>query len=246
MLSRLCLFTILFTIMSACGSAQNAQQNPAHNALTKKEIREGWMLMFDGKTKNGWHVYNNSTDGSAWKVVDGTLMLDPKAKGPNNAGGGDLIFEDDFENFHLKLEWKLEKGGNSGIIFQALEDKRFRWPWQTGPEMQILDDDNHPDGQIKTHRSGDLYDMISANSSKLNPIGEWNLFEIKAYNGRLEFYMNGTRVVQVNQWDDGWYELIEKSKFKSLPDFGRHKKGKIALQDHGDPVWFRNIKIRRL
>lgn len=246
MYSRLCLFSLLLVFFTACTSSKSSQVSAQPNTLTKKEIKDGWILMFDGESKKGWHVYNNQTDGSAWKVENGTLMLDPKAKGPDNAGGGDIIFEDEFENFHLKLEWKLEKGGNSGIIFQALEDKKFRWPWQTGPEMQILDDDVHPDGKIVTHRAGDLYDMISANPGNLNPVGEWNLFEIKALNGKLEFYINGERKVQVNQWDDAWFEMIGKSKFKSSPDFGRYKKGKIALQDHGDPVWFSNIKIRRL
>lgn len=125
MYSRLCLFSLLLVFFTACTSSKSSQVSAQPNTLTKKEIKDGWILMFDGESKKGWHVYNNQTDGSAWKVENGTLMLDPKAKGPDNAGGGDIIFEDEFENFHLKLEWKLEKGGNSGIIFQALEDKNL-------------------------------------------------------------------------------------------------------------------------
>lgn len=243
MISRLSLFSLAVFFLISCSAGREAL---SPNTLSKKEIKDGWELMFDGQTKKGWHIYNNQTDGSAWKVENGTLMLDPAAKGPNNAGGGDIIFENDYENFHFKIEWKLEKGGNSGIIFQAVEDRKYRWPWQTGPEMQILDNDNHADGKIVTHRAGDLYDMITADPSNINPVGEWNSFEIKANNNRLEFFVNGERAVSVNQWDDGWFEMIEKSKFKTSPDFGRNKNGKISLQDHGDKVWFRNIKIRRL
>ena len=191
-------------------------------------------------------MFNNKTDGSAWKVTDGLLHLDPSAKGPNNAGGGDIITEEEFENFHFKLEWKLAANGNSGVVFQAKEDPKYRWPWLTGPEMQILDNNGHPDAKIKTHRAGDLYDLISASPETVKPVGEWNLLEIVSKGDQLDLYLNGTKVVSTKQWDDNWKALIAKSKFKTLPEFGTYSKGKLALQDHGDPVWFRNIKIKNL
>lgn len=233
-------------VLLSCSGTNQAQQNAQPNTLTRQEQKDGWKLLFDGKTKTGWHVYNHNTDGSAWKVEDGTLYLDPAAKGPNNAGGGDLINEEDFENFHLKLEWKLSPAGNSGIIFQAQEDKKYRWPWQTGPEMQIIDNNAHPDAKNITHRAGDLYDMISASPENVKAIGEWNLLEIVADKGKLEFFMNNEKVVSTTQWDENWKSLIAKSKFRNSKEFGAYKKGRIALQDHGDKVWFRNIKIKAL
>src|SRR5687768_8254921 len=156
-----------------------AQSSSAPNSLSSKEQSDGWKLLFDGKTKNGWHVFNNKTDGSAWKVADGVLYLDPKAKGPKGEGGGDIISEEEFENFHLMLEWKLDSGGNSGVIIQAQEDPKYRYAWVTGPEIQIIDNDRHADAQNKKHRGGDMYDLVAATPETVKPIGNWNLTELK-------------------------------------------------------------------
>lgn len=236
----------LVLLVSCSGSRESSAGTSAFNTLSKKESREGWKLLFDGKTKNGWHVFNNKSDGSAWKVADGTLYLDPAAKGPKGEGGGDLITEEEYENYHFKLEWKLAPKGNSGVIFQAKEDPKYRWPWLTGPEMQILDNDGHPDGKITKHRAGDLYDLITSSPETVKPVGEWNLLEIVSHNNKLEFFLNGTKVVSTTQFDDNWKAMIANSKFKTLEEFGTYSKGKFSLQDHGDPVWFRNIKIRQL
>ena len=222
------------------------QTSATPNNLSSKEKASGWRLLFDGKTKNGWHVFNNKTDGSAWKVADGVLYLDPKAKGPKGEGGGDLISEEEFENFHLMLEWKLDSGGNSGIIIQALEDPKYRYAWVTGPEIQIIDNDRHADAKNQKHRAGDLYDLVAAMPETVKAIGEWNLMEVVAKNGKLDLFLNGTKVVSATQWDDNWSRLISESKFKSMADFGKFRKGKISLQDHGDGVYFRSIKIQRL
>jgi hypothetical protein len=238
---------VVAAVFVGCGSArETAGSNEKANTLSSKEQKEGWKLLFDGTTKNGWHVFNNKTDGSAWKVEDGALYLDPKAKGPNNAGGGDIISEEAFENFHFKVDWRLDSAGNSGVIFQAIEDPKYRWPWLTGPEMQIIDNNAHPDAKNIKHRAGDLYDLVTASPETVKPIGEWNTSEIVQNNGKLELYLNGTKVVETTQWDDNWKELISKSKFKNIEDFGKFRKGKIALQDHGDRVYFRNIKIKPL
>ncbi len=223
-----------------------AQTSAVPNKLNSKEQSDGWKLLFDGTTKNGWHVFNNKTDGSAWKVADGALYLDPKAKGPKGEGGGDIISDEEFENFHLKLEWKLDSGGNSGVIIQAQEDPKYRYAWVTGPEIQIIDNDRHADAKNKKHRAGDLYDLVAAVPETVKPIGEWNLMEVIQKNGTLQLFLNGTKVVTTTQWDDNWSKLIADSKFKSMPDFGKFRKGKISLQDHGNAVYFRNIKIQSL
>ena len=237
----------VFCLLISCGTSnQTTSSNTKQNTLSSKAEKEGWKLLFDGNTKNGWHVFNNRTDGSAWKVVDGALYLDPKARGPKGEGGGDIISDDAFENFHLKLEWKLDSAGNSGVIIQAQEDPKYRFAWVTGPEIQVIDNNAHPDAKNKEHRAGDLYDLVAASPETVKPIGEWNLMEVVQNNGKLDLFLNGTKVVSTTQWDDNWSKLIAESKFKSMADFGKFRKGRIALQDHGNPVWFRNIKIKSL
>ncbi|WEK36825.1 MAG: DUF1080 domain-containing protein [Candidatus Pseudobacter hemicellulosilyticus] len=224
-----------------------ANSAPADNTLTEEEKQNGWQLLFDGSTKNGWHIFKNSSDGAAWMVSDGTLHLDSSNKKDGRVvGGGDIITDSAFDNFHLKLEWKVDSGGNSGVIFYVKEDPSYDATWHTGPEMQVLDDAAHRDASIEKHRAGDLYDLIAGTPGKVNPAGQWNLVEIIADKGRLTFIVNGTETLTTTLWDDNWKKLVAGSKFRINKDFGLFKSGKIALQDHGDPVWYRNIKIRKL
>lgn len=216
-------------------------------AQSSIKSKKGWIVLFDGKTTNGWHQYGKK-DGKAWEVSDSALHLKPAAKnGYQTEGGGDLITNTEYDNFDLKLEWKISKGGNSGIIFYVQEDpSRYQETWKTGLEMQVLDNDGHPDGMIYKHRAGDLYDLIPSIKETVRRVGEWNEVEIKCKNGDLELYLNSAKVVSVNLWNDKWKQLVAGSKFKVYPDFGTFKKGRIALQDHGNEVWYRNIRIRKL
>lgn len=239
-------FAIAILALAACSSSKNTSSSggssAGNNTLTSSEIKAGWKLLFDGKTTNGWHVYNKNSDGSAWKVDDGTLHFDPTVKD----GAGDIVSDGEFENFHLKLDWKLEPGGNSGIMFLAQEDKKYKYAYYTGPEMQMIDNNAHPDAKNPKHRSGDLYDMISASPESSTPIGQWNSIEIIVNNAKLQMKVNGTTVVTTTMWNDNWRDMISKSKFKTLKDFGVFRKGRFDLQDHGNKVWFRNIKIKNL
>lgn len=224
-----------------------AAGDPPVNKLTKKEKRQGWTLLYDGKTTSGWHVYQQKSDGSAWKSVDGALMLDPSKREKGRiVGGGDLVTDAVFQDFHFSAEWKISPKGNSGIIFLLQEDKKYEHPWHTGPEMQVLDNEGHPDGKITSHRSGDLYDLIRSSSEPVKGPGEWNKAEIRFEKGKLDLYMNGVLVVSTMMGDENWKQLVAKSKFRRWPDFATFTSGRIALQDHGDPVWYRNIKIRKL
>ncbi|OIR05052.1 hypothetical protein GALL_128680 [mine drainage metagenome] len=231
---KLILLTILSTSFLFC------------NAQTKKQ--NGWVSLFDGSSTKGWHSYGKSTAGSAWKAENGTLHLDASKKdGWQIKDGGDIVSDEEFENFHLKLEWKISKDGNSGIIFLVHEDTaKYKYVWFTGPEMQVLDNAGNEDGKIYKHHAGDLYDLIACSKETVKPYGEWNLAEIIVNKGKLELRLNGTTVVKTNLWDDNWKKLIAGSKFKSMPGFGIFHKGKIALQDHGFDVWFRNIEIKKL
>jgi hypothetical protein len=235
-------------IFSACSSSNVASSGGSLNQLSANEAKDGWQLLFDGKTTNGWHTYGKSEVGQAWKVVDGALYFDTTQKqGRRIIGGGDLITNEEYENFHLQLEWKVAPGANSGVIFLVHEDTaQFKATYLTGPEMQVLDNDLHPDAKIHKHRAGDLYDLIPSSKETVKPVGEWNLAEIKLNAGKLDLYLNGHHAVSTTMWDDNWNQLVAGSKFKDWPGFAKYKKGKIALQDHGNTVWFRNIKIKKL
>lgn len=213
--------------------------------LTAEEKAAGWRLLFDGNSTRGWHSYGRSAAGAAWKVTGGTLHLDPSAKS-DAAAGGDIVTDKSFTNFELRLEWKIARGGNSGIMFYVQEDSaRYPYAWHTGPEMQVLDNEGHADGKFTSHRAGDLYDLIAAKEAA-RPVGDWNEVAIIADRGRLQFLMNGMEILRTTLWDSQWQRLIAQSKFRDMPGFGSFRSGRIALQDHGDPVWFRNIRIREL
>jgi hypothetical protein len=218
------------------------------NKLSDQEKADGWQLLFDGEAIKGWHTYGGAGVGAAWKIADGALYLDTSSKKDGKVvGGGDLVTDEEYENFDLKLEWKISKNGNSGIIFYVHEDTmKYKKSYETGPEMQVLDNDGHNDGKIIKHRAGDLYDLISCSRETVKPVGEWNQVEIKSLNGKLDFYLNGENVVSTTLWDDNWKKMVAASKFKQWADFGTYKKGRICLQDHDNAVWYRNIMIKKL
>lgn len=219
------------------------QLSLAQNTLTKKEEKEGWKLLFDGKTTAGWRNFNSDKIGAAWKVENGTLYLDNKAE---RAERGDIVTVNEYENFELMLDWKIDSCGNSGIMYNVVEDPKYRAPYLTGPEMQILDNDCHKDGKIEKHRSGDLYDLIECSKETVKPYGQWNQVKIVSNKAKYEFWMNGTKVVEFTMHTPEWDAMVAASKFKTMPDFGKATKGRICLQDHGDKVWFRNIKIKEI
>jgi hypothetical protein len=212
-------------------------------SLQIMQAQKGFKPLFDGKTTKGWHCYGKKTVASGWKIEDGVLHFDPEAA--KNGQGGDLVTDAEYENFHLKIDWKVAPNSNSGIIFYINENpKKYKNTYDTGLEMQVLDNNGHSDGKITKHRAGDLYDLIQSKSEPVKPVGEWNTAEIISKNGKLTFILNGVTVVETVLWDDNFKALIAKSKFASWPDFGTFKKGKIALQDHGNSVWYRNIMIK--
>jgi len=211
-----------------------AQSPTGNNMLTSSEKQAGWQLLFDGQSTTGWHSFNKKTVGKAWAVDNGSIHLDASNKSNyQSQNGGDLVTDGSYQDFDLKLEWKISKNGNSGIIFDVQEDPKYEDTWLTGLEMQVLDNDGHPDGKIHKHRAGDLYDLIASSSEPVKAVGEWNLAEIKSNKGKLDLYLNGVNVVSTTLWDDNWWALVKGSKFGKMPDFTKVKSGHIALQDHG-------------
>ena len=241
----LCLVFFLLTNLVVSFSQKKAAPD---NELSKKEKEEGWMLLFDGKSMKGWHNFNSKNVGDSWVIEDQAIHLksDKKADGSWQAeDGGDILTDDRFDDFEFTLEWKIAPCGNSGVIYNIIESKKYEHPWHTGPEMQILDNTCHPDAKIVKHRAGDLYDLISSTKEMAKPAGEWNKIKIKKKEGRMQHWLNGEKIVDYTLGNKKWEDLVAGSKFKEYPAFGTANKGSIALQDHGDKVWFKNIKIRK-
>lgn len=228
----------------------NADYELGHNELTQAEQDAGWQLLFDGESLEGLRNYNAETLGERWVVEDGALHMTgrrPGEDGWQTPNAGDLMLTPEpVENYELYLEWKLQEGGNSGIIYNVKEDPSVERPYMTGTEYQLLDNARHPDGQIVKHRAGDLYDLIESRFVAANPPGEWNRTRLVVHNGKIQHWLNGYKVVETEMWTPEWEAMIEGSKFADWEGFAQRGPGHIVLQDHGDKVWYRNIKLKQL
>lgn len=235
----LVVFCLGLWITGCAGGGPDAPSPEADGADAAEAVV--WTALFDGASYDGWHRFGGGPVGASWIIEDGAMAFVP-----DSGQGGDIVTDAEFSNFELTLEWKISPGGNSGIMYLVGESDVYDAPWKTGPEMQVLDNDGHPDGQIETHRAGDLYDLIAADPQGTRPVGEWNEVKIVLNEGRLEHWLNGNLVVETELWTDAWNAMVGESKFAEFPDFGTLRTGKISLQDHGDRVWYRNIRIRNL
>ena len=196
-----------------------------------------WTVLFDGKTVKGLRGYKQSGFPDSWEVVDGTLKTVP-------GHGVDLISEEVYKNFELELEWKVPKGGNSGIFYFATEEGNYIW--QSAPEMQVVDDEKHTDGKNTLTSAGALYALIAPSANVVKPVGEFNQVRIKVKNNHVEHWLNGTKIVEYVYGSDMMWDLVAKSKFNKMPLFAKASEGHIGLQgDHG-LIWYKNIRIRRL
>jgi hypothetical protein len=240
------------SIIASCNSQTSSSSAAGDTTATdsaneSSSAASGGTSLFDGTSLNGWHQFGGSGPGSAWHVDSGTIHLRAAEAKSNKKAGGDLVSNDSFQNFDLKLEWKISQAGNSGILTYVQDDKAtYKETYHTGLEMQVLDDERHEDRKKPSHRAGSLYDMIQATPGAVKPAGEWNQVEIVSNNGKLDFYLNNVHVVSTTMWDDNWKKMVAGSKFKEWPEFGTFKTGHIALQDHGNDVWYRNIMVKKL
>jgi hypothetical protein len=220
--------------LALTAAALHAQAAP--NTLTPAEQKAGWKLLFDGSTTNGWHNYKTKGATTGWSVVDGALT--------RTAAGGDIVTDSMYRNFELTLEWKISPGGNSGVMYRAADDaQEIYW---SAPEMQVLDNTKHPDGKNPLTSAGSDYALYPAPQNAVKPVGEWNQVRLVVNGNHVEHWLNGKKVVDYTLGSPDWKARVAKSKFKDWPEYGKATTGRIGLQDHGDWVAFRNIKIREL
>jgi hypothetical protein len=197
-------------------------------------MQDQWRPLFNGRTLDGWRAFKSEKPPSGWAAVDGTLAR----TGP----GGDIVTVDEFGDFELRLQWKIAAGGNSGIFFRVVTTGSE--VWESGPEMQILDNARHADGKNPLTSAGANYGLHAPVRDVTRPVGEWNDVRLLVAGAKVEHWLNDVNVVEYELWSPAWESVVKASKFVTMPAYGRARRGRIALQDHGDPVWFRNITIR--
>lgn len=237
-----CIVGLIISVMTFTSCEKEVQ-----NQLTEQEIAEGWQLLFDGMTLDGWRDYNGTALTEPWHVVDGTIQ----AKGEGSDGTGYIVTDREFSNFILQWDFKLSKGGNSGMLYHVVERPEFKVPYVTGPEYQLLDDENFDQSEWKLEdwqRMGVDYAMHLPDQSKMkvNPYGEWNTAKIVFDNGHVEHWLNGEKILEFEAWTEDWFARKNSGKWENAPEYGLSSTGVICLQDHGSPASFRNIKIKEL
>jgi hypothetical protein len=226
----------------AAGLYAEIDRTSAPNTLTKKEAKEGWQLLFDGTTTAGWHGYNMKIFPDCWAIENGCLTM-------NTTGSGeslDIVTDKIYRNFALSVDYKVSPAANSGIIFQIKEDTTYKFPYETGPEMQIIDDDGWPGGLEDWQKSGANYAMYPAKTKAYKPVGEWNSILLYVKDNKVTQILNGVTVVEYEKYSDEWTKLRNSGKWADYPDYGKYDEGHISLQNHGTKVWFRNILIKEI
>jgi hypothetical protein len=219
-------------LSGACATSSTGGVSSVSNVSSGSTAE--WRSLFDGRTSAGWRGYKRAEMPGGWQVVDGALTRVSRA--------GDIVTADEFGDFELALEWKVAPGGNSGIMYRVTEDADA--PYETGPEMQVLDDARHPDGQSPLTSAGALYGLYPAPRGVVKPAGEWNAARIVVRGNHVEHWLNGMKTVDAEIGSDDWNRRVADSKFRQWPGFAKASRGHIALQDHGDWVAYRNIRIR--
>lgn len=246
---------IMSLLLVNCGECDSKVEKPAGpNTLTKAEIADGWQLLFDGKSFEGWRgIGIDDIPKGHWKIENGSIRKIASGDVPTKPDGqplkgGDLISQKTYQDFELMFEWKISEGGNSGVKYNVDEAISVEngWTGALGYECQVLDDEKHSDNLNPTHRSGSLYDMIEAKGKTVKPVGEYNSAKI-VFNGNIiEHWLNGNKVVEANTDSPEFEAIFQKSKYHKHSKFTVHKNAHIVLQDHGNDCWYRNIKIKKL
>jgi len=239
--------TLILTVLAGlAGAAAWAGPCDGVNVLTPAEKAAGWQLLFDGSTLKGWHGYNGKAT-PAWSIDDCALKTAGTEGNYGSDMRADLVTDAQFTSFEISIDWKATKGGNSGLMYGVVEDKKYDAAWKTGPEYQFIDDVGFPDKLEPWQLAGANYAMHVANDQKqLKPVGEWNNTRIVVNGKHVEHWLNGKKILEFERWTPEWQKLRDSGKWKDAPDYGLAKAGRIVLQDHGSVFWFRNIKVRPL
>lgn len=237
------LFILIFatSLFISCAS----KQEKTEPVSTESE----WISLFDGESFNGWKEYNSDSINPKWEIEDGAIIVSREGNDvdKNTGFGRSIMTVDTFGNFELELEYKMSKGGNSGIMYHVVEDPKYNEDYETAPEYQVLDDEFSATETMPIRMAASSYDMFIPGPKKLNPAGEWNKVKIVYDNGRVEHWLNGDKVLEFVEGSEEWQKAYEASKFsKYFPDWGKSNTGHISLQDHGDFVAYRNIRIKKL
>ncbi len=246
------------TLLFSCNNREKSenkelQENDSLVNKNEQPSDEGWVQLFNEKNFDGWRGYGREEVPSAWTIEDGAIKINGSGQGEaGSSDGGDIIFDKKFKNFELQFEWKVSKGGNSGIFYLSRELEGLPI-YRSAPEYQILDNENHLDARLGVdgnRQSASLYDLIPAKPQNSKPYGEWNTGGIIVYKGTVIHSQNGQNVLEYHLWTPEWETMIENSKFKGWTEMinagGEQREGYIGLQDHGDDVWFRNIRLKEM
>ena len=220
----------------ALAFSSTAFAKTADNQLSKEEQKAGWQLLFNGQDMSHWRNFKSDTLSSKWTIDDGAMLL--------TQGGGDILTKKSYVNFDLKLDWKISEVGNSGIF--VLADELGKYIYSHAPEIQIIDNERHSDTKIDSNFSVSIYDLLTAPTSAHKPAMQWNTVRIKMLNNHLQVWQNGVSTASIVVGSSTWNTLVKNSKFATWSNFATAKQGRIGLQDHGDKVWFKNIKIKEL
>ena len=242
--------TLLVALVIGCKEKVKQTEEKTSDTMAKVDIevlQNEWQVLFDGTSFDGWHEYGREGVSKNWKLEDGAMVFYPPKK--RNGESYNLVSENEYTDFVLSIEWRISEAGNSGIFWGVKELPELKKPYETGPEIQVLDNDKHPDGKNGTsHQAGALYDMVSPSEDVTKPIGEWNLCEI-TINHKTNMgivLLNNVEVVNFSVNNPEWGEMVSQSKFADWEHFAKYTTGKIGVQAHGDIVAFRNIKIKEL
>lgn len=229
-------------MLASCGApTENIDQEDADaggnpDFETPSNDPDGWR---DITATENWRNYKADTISAMWQMQDGELVL-------TGGGGGDIVTKEQYDDFELELEWKISEGGNSGLFFNVVESDTLGAVYHSGPEYQLLDNERHPDAKNRKHRAGDNYDVQEATAEAARPAGEWNTTRLVVQGDQVEHYLNGQKIVAYELGSAAWVDSVANSKFTQFPAYGKADSGHLALQDHGDKVWFRNIRVREL
>ena len=242
---------IMTMVIISCGKSANKDpealyaeldKNPTINTLSNKEKKKGWQLLFDGKTTNGWHGYNMKVFPDCWAIEDESFTMNSKGGGEDQ----DIITDKKYRSFAFSVDYKLTKAANSGIIFQIAEDPKYKYPYETGPEYQVIDHQGWPDPLEDWQINGANYAMYPPMAKPYKPVGEWNHLFLVVDGNNVTQILNDVVVVKYEKNSEEWKKLRNSGKWSSFPDWGKFDEGYISLQNHGTKVWYRNIKIKEL